>query len=171
VRCSPLVDWPVYPRLRGTMLTTTPKRNPRRSRPRPSEGHAQARRELQRGHPADRGSEIGGRQIGNCLRFESRRSRPLPSRCAEHAHEDATRARKRPWTALAKSAGRKCQPRAKGRQRLPCGSIRGGPGERLKEEPPSARSQARRGGRPRRQRVHWRPSEDLIRPPQRAAPR
>ena len=28
VRCSSLVDWPVYPRLRRTMLTTTPKRNP-----------------------------------------------------------------------------------------------------------------------------------------------
>jgi hypothetical protein len=27
-RCSSLIDWPVYPRLRGTMLTTTPKRNP-----------------------------------------------------------------------------------------------------------------------------------------------
>ena len=27
VRCSWLIDWPVYPRLRGTMLTTTPKRN------------------------------------------------------------------------------------------------------------------------------------------------
>ena len=28
VRCSSLVDWPVYSRLRDTMLTTTPKRNP-----------------------------------------------------------------------------------------------------------------------------------------------
>ena len=28
VRCSLLADWPVYPRLRATMLTTTPKRNP-----------------------------------------------------------------------------------------------------------------------------------------------
>ena len=28
VRCSSLVDWPVYPRLRRTMLTTPPKRNP-----------------------------------------------------------------------------------------------------------------------------------------------
>jgi hypothetical protein len=43
VRCSSLVDWPVYPRLRPTMLTTTPKRNPASNsnrsdaRPRPSE--------------------------------------------------------------------------------------------------------------------------------------
>jgi hypothetical protein len=28
VRCSSLVDRPVYPRLRRIMLTTTPKRNP-----------------------------------------------------------------------------------------------------------------------------------------------
>jgi hypothetical protein len=28
VRCSSLVDWPVYPRLTGIMLTTTSKRNP-----------------------------------------------------------------------------------------------------------------------------------------------
>ena len=28
VRCSSLVDWPIYPRLRRTMLTTPTKRNP-----------------------------------------------------------------------------------------------------------------------------------------------
>ena len=62
VRCSSLVDWPVYPRLRGTMLTTTPKRNPASKSnrsdavPRPSEGHVPAQRELQRRHPA---AEVG----------------------------------------------------------------------------------------------------------------
>jgi hypothetical protein len=28
IGCSSLIDWPVYPRLRRTMLTTTPKCNP-----------------------------------------------------------------------------------------------------------------------------------------------
>ena len=53
-------------------------------------GAARPRRDYSDVLPADRGSEIGGRQIGSCFRFESRRSQPLPSRCAEHAHEDAT---------------------------------------------------------------------------------
>ena len=63
--------------------------------------------------------EIGGRQIGNSFRFEGRRSPPLPSRCAEHAHEDATARQKmvrgRP------RRGRRCDDRQPRAERPPAG--------------------------------------------------
>jgi hypothetical protein len=71
VRCSSLVDWPVYPRLRGTMLTTTPKRNPASKSNRNDadrfEAHAPGRARREPFWPAARGGAKPGSSILDSL--------------------------------------------------------------------------------------------------------